>query len=208
MLCHCQIYLCIKIHWQQTRKSCNKPSILWLTSCPFTNFQLMEVSPSRKDRAVVMVTFVNHTSCECLSKRPLHSIIRRAATDHLWVGLRKNFPSAVHASISWQIVCVCVDARRLTSLVPPACYGIQFTVHVSPLKQWTTLTPLVGLGESSNCWLSDATQSATQSLSKQPPGGSCSTTPRVIFMVYWILGNNLLSLSFSSFLRCYYFFAK
>uniref|UniRef100_A0A3B5A3F0 Vascular endothelial growth factor C-like n=1 Tax=Stegastes partitus TaxID=144197 RepID=A0A3B5A3F0_9TELE len=30
------------------------------------------------ERSVAMVTFINHTSCECLSKRPLHSIIRRA----------------------------------------------------------------------------------------------------------------------------------
>uniref|UniRef100_A0A3Q2XY55 Platelet-derived growth factor (PDGF) family profile domain-containing protein n=1 Tax=Hippocampus comes TaxID=109280 RepID=A0A3Q2XY55_HIPCM len=45
--------------------------------------QLMELSPPRMERSVVMVTFVNHTGCECLPKRPLHSIIRRAATDHL-----------------------------------------------------------------------------------------------------------------------------
>uniref|UniRef100_A0A3Q3DDM3 Platelet-derived growth factor (PDGF) family profile domain-containing protein n=1 Tax=Hippocampus comes TaxID=109280 RepID=A0A3Q3DDM3_HIPCM len=39
--------------------------------------QLMELSPPRMERSVVMVTFVNHTGCECLPKRPLHSIIRR-----------------------------------------------------------------------------------------------------------------------------------
>ena len=52
----------------------------------FSPRQLMELSPPPKlDRSVVIVTFVNHTSCDCLPKRPLHSIIRRAATDHLWV---------------------------------------------------------------------------------------------------------------------------
>ncbi|KAF0045914.1 hypothetical protein F2P81_002443 [Scophthalmus maximus] len=58
---------------------------IWYLNTPYHLFscQLMELSHPRMDRSVVMVTFVNHTSCECLSKRPLHSIIRRAATDHL-----------------------------------------------------------------------------------------------------------------------------
>uniref|UniRef100_A0A3B3TH89 Vascular endothelial growth factor C-like n=1 Tax=Poecilia latipinna TaxID=48699 RepID=A0A3B3TH89_9TELE len=51
------------------------------TSYSLVNKTLMELSPPRMDRSVAMVTFVNHTSCECLSKRPLHSIIRRAALD-------------------------------------------------------------------------------------------------------------------------------
>uniref|UniRef100_A0A3P8UM08 Vascular endothelial growth factor C-like n=1 Tax=Cynoglossus semilaevis TaxID=244447 RepID=A0A3P8UM08_CYNSE len=50
------------------------------TSHSLVNKTLMELSPPKMDRTVVMVTFVNHTSCECMSKRPLHSIIRRAAT--------------------------------------------------------------------------------------------------------------------------------
>ncbi|XP_061621094.1 vascular endothelial growth factor C-like isoform X1 [Phyllopteryx taeniolatus] len=53
------------------------------TSHALVNKTLMELSPLRKERSVVMVTFVNHTRCECFLKRPLHSIIRRAATDHL-----------------------------------------------------------------------------------------------------------------------------
>ncbi|KAI9525860.1 hypothetical protein NQZ68_002408 [Dissostichus eleginoides] len=53
------------------------------TSHTLVNKTLMELSPPRMERSVVMVTFVNHTSCDCISKRPLHSIIRRAATDHL-----------------------------------------------------------------------------------------------------------------------------
>ncbi|XP_015252116.1 PREDICTED: vascular endothelial growth factor C-like isoform X1 [Cyprinodon variegatus] len=53
------------------------------TSYSLVNKTLMELSPPRMDQTVVMVTFVNHTTCTCLSKRPLHSIIRRAATDYL-----------------------------------------------------------------------------------------------------------------------------
>ncbi|XP_057681037.1 vascular endothelial growth factor C isoform X2 [Corythoichthys intestinalis] len=53
------------------------------TSHAFVNKTLMEISPHRIDPSVVMVTFINHTACECRHKRPLRSIIRRAATDHL-----------------------------------------------------------------------------------------------------------------------------
>ncbi|XP_034072905.1 vascular endothelial growth factor C-like isoform X1 [Gymnodraco acuticeps] len=53
------------------------------TSHTLVSKTLMELSPPRMERSIVMVTFVNHTSCDCITKRPLHSIIRRAATDHL-----------------------------------------------------------------------------------------------------------------------------
>uniref|UniRef100_A0A3B3V262 Vascular endothelial growth factor C-like n=1 Tax=Poecilia latipinna TaxID=48699 RepID=A0A3B3V262_9TELE len=77
------------------------------TSYSLVNKTLMELSPPRMDRSVAMVTFVNHTSCECLSKRPLHSIIRRAATDHLC-----SPPEVPCTSGSlWDPVnCVCVSA--------------------------------------------------------------------------------------------------
>uniref|UniRef100_A0A3Q1FY75 Vascular endothelial growth factor C-like n=1 Tax=Acanthochromis polyacanthus TaxID=80966 RepID=A0A3Q1FY75_9TELE len=76
------------------------------TSHTLVNKTLMELSPPRMDRSVVMVTFINHTSCECLPKRPLHSIIRRAATDHLC-----SPPDLPCASGSfWDPVnCVCVS---------------------------------------------------------------------------------------------------
>ncbi|KAI3366009.1 hypothetical protein L3Q82_009838 [Scortum barcoo] len=75
------------------------------TSHSLINKTLIELSPPRMDRSVVMVTFVNHTSCDCLSKRPLHSIIRRAATNHLC-----SPPELPCASGSlWDPVnCVCV----------------------------------------------------------------------------------------------------
>ena len=40
--------------------------------------QVLELSPLM-ERLVVTVTFVNHTSCECVSKRPLRTVIRRHA---------------------------------------------------------------------------------------------------------------------------------
>lgn len=84
----------------------------------------MELSHPRMDRSVVMVTFVNHTSCECLSKRPLHSIIRRAATDHLWVrvtcaGIYKHlWVSVLRFMDSW---CLCV--RRCSPPDIPCASG-------------------------------------------------------------------------------------
>ncbi|XP_026217562.1 vascular endothelial growth factor C-like isoform X1 [Anabas testudineus] len=78
------------------------------TSHTLVNKTLMELSPPRMDR--VMVTFINHTSCECLSKRPLHSIIRRAAADHLC-----SPPDVPCASGSlWDPVnCMCVSADAI-----------------------------------------------------------------------------------------------
>ncbi|XP_055358334.1 vascular endothelial growth factor C-like isoform X2 [Betta splendens] len=78
------------------------------TSHTLVNKTLMELSPPRMDR--VMVTFINHTSCECLSKRPLHSIIRRAAADHLC-----SPPDVPCASGSlWDPVsCLCVSTDAI-----------------------------------------------------------------------------------------------
>ncbi|KAG7465190.1 hypothetical protein MATL_G00173650 [Megalops atlanticus] len=52
------------------------------TSHSLVNKTLVELSPSYMEHIVIMVTVINHTSCECRPKRPLHSIIRRAADSH------------------------------------------------------------------------------------------------------------------------------
>ncbi|KAM9836115.1 vascular endothelial growth factor C-like [Aulostomus maculatus] len=75
------------------------------TSHTLVNKTLMELSPPRMERSIVMVTFVNHTSCDCQAKRPYHSIIRRAATDHLCSP--PDVPCA--SGLLWDSVnCVCV----------------------------------------------------------------------------------------------------
>nr|XP_040040860.1 vascular endothelial growth factor C-like [Gasterosteus aculeatus aculeatus] len=80
------------------------------TSHSLVNKTLMEFSPATMDHSVVMVTFVNHTSCACLAKRPLHSIIRRAATDHLCSP--PHHPCA-SGSLWDPVNCLCVSTEAI-----------------------------------------------------------------------------------------------
>ncbi|XP_020320357.1 vascular endothelial growth factor C [Oncorhynchus kisutch] len=75
------------------------------TSHIYINKTLVELS--HRDRSMVMVAFVNHTSCECLSKRPLHSVIRRAAAAHLTVCSPPDVPCST--GLVWDPTsCLCV----------------------------------------------------------------------------------------------------
>lgn len=64
------------------------------TSHTHINKTLMELSPPRMERSVVMIAFVNHTSCKCLPKKPLHTVIRRAAAEHLALCSPPDVPCA------------------------------------------------------------------------------------------------------------------
>ncbi|XP_035533377.1 vascular endothelial growth factor C-like [Morone saxatilis] len=78
------------------------------TSHTLVDKTLMKLSPPRMDSPYFTLTFVNHTSCECVRK--LHSIIRRATTDHLC-----SPPEVPCASGSlWDPVnCVCVSTDTI-----------------------------------------------------------------------------------------------
>ncbi|XP_075871931.1 vascular endothelial growth factor C-like [Nelusetta ayraudi] len=106
-----QVYVprCVALH--RCGGCCNTDAFYCSnTSNTLVNKTLIDVSPSRKDRAVIVVTFVNHTSCECLSRRPLHSIIRRSATDHLCSP--PDLPCA--AGSLWDPVhCACVSTDTM-----------------------------------------------------------------------------------------------
>nr|XP_046238830.1 uncharacterized protein LOC124055758 isoform X2 [Scatophagus argus] len=108
------------------------------TSHTLVNKTLMELTPPRMDRSVVMVTFINHTSCECLSKRPLHSIIRRAATDHLF------FPSPCGFQRRWTQVCWRSVGPTEFWMSPPASVSVETdSLRTAAIQagNWTT-TPV------------------------------------------------------------------
>ncbi|KAL0993865.1 hypothetical protein UPYG_G00114890 [Umbra pygmaea] len=79
------------------------------SSYTYVNKTLLELS--HRDHSVVMVAFVNHTSCVCKSKRPLHSVIRRAAAAHRTVCSLPDVPCSI--GLAWDpstCLCVPIDA--------------------------------------------------------------------------------------------------
>ncbi|XP_076129891.1 vascular endothelial growth factor C-like [Alosa pseudoharengus] len=83
------------------------------TSYTLVNKTLLELSPPRMERTVVMVSVVNHTSCECLAKRPRHSIIRRSLDEQ--PTLCPQPEEACRAGFVWdELGCKCVPADLLS----------------------------------------------------------------------------------------------
>ncbi|KAG5284161.1 hypothetical protein AALO_G00023600 [Alosa alosa] len=83
------------------------------TSYTLVNKTLLELSPPRMERTVVMVSVVNHTSCECLAKRPRHSIIRRSLDEQ--PTLCPQPEEACSAGFVWdELGCKCVPADLLS----------------------------------------------------------------------------------------------
>ncbi|KAJ7996418.1 hypothetical protein DPEC_G00236870 [Dallia pectoralis] len=75
------------------------------TSYTYINKTLLEIS--HRAKSVVMGTFINHTSCECLSKRPLRSVIRRAAAAHRTVCSPPDVPCST--GLVWDLnSCLCL----------------------------------------------------------------------------------------------------
>lgn len=78
---HVYVPRCVSVH--RCGGCCNHEALhCHNSSHRLVNKTLVELSPSHMERSVVMVTFVNHTSCECRPKRPLHAVIRREADAH------------------------------------------------------------------------------------------------------------------------------
>ncbi|KAL2095214.1 hypothetical protein ACEWY4_009933 [Coilia grayii] len=81
------------------------------TSYTVINKTLMEP----RERSVVMVPIVNHTSCECQPKRPRHSIIRRSLDGQPTLCPQPDEPCS--AGLVWyELGCECVPVNLLPLL--------------------------------------------------------------------------------------------
>ncbi|KAL6115286.1 uncharacterized protein ACO6RY_00176 [Pungitius sinensis] len=106
-----QFYIphCVALH--RCGGCCNRESFYCAnTSHALVNKTLMELSRPTMDRSVIMGTFVNHTSCACFTKQPLHAIIRRAATDNL---CSPPLRPCASGSLWDPVNCLCVSTEAI-----------------------------------------------------------------------------------------------
>ncbi|XP_061093113.1 vascular endothelial growth factor C-like [Conger conger] len=113
---HVYVPRCVSLH--RCGGCCNHEALhCYNTSYRTVNKTLLELSPSKMERSVAMVTFVNHTSCDCRPKRPLHAVIRREADAHRHVCPSPGVPCS--PGLVWDpAVCLCVH-RNSSSFSDP-----------------------------------------------------------------------------------------
>ncbi|KAJ8254666.1 hypothetical protein GJAV_G00195660 [Gymnothorax javanicus] len=91
---HIYVPRCVSVH--RCGGCCTHEALrCYNSSYQLINKTLLELSPSQMERSVVMVTFVNHTACECRPKRPLHTVIRREVDAHRPLCSPPDVPCAV-----------------------------------------------------------------------------------------------------------------
>ncbi|XP_048885130.1 vascular endothelial growth factor C-like [Brienomyrus brachyistius] len=76
---------------------------------------VLELVPVQNDKSIIKTTFVNHTSCECQPKSPLHTISRRATANNL---LSRCSPPDVPCSLGlvWNPTeCKCMHLSPLSA---------------------------------------------------------------------------------------------
>ncbi|MBN3325961.1 VEGFC factor, partial [Atractosteus spatula] len=95
---------CVSVH--RCGGCCNSEAFHCVnTSYTYVNKTLIELSMPHMEKTVVMVSFVNHTECECQPKRSPHSVIRRSANTPC-----PETDSTCAAGFNWNpVTCQCMS---------------------------------------------------------------------------------------------------